>query len=164
MDTLRKYWYGWKTSSPDEKKELLNTSSFSNLVHTMYNKARIIYAEQMHTRLGFDYQTKGFEMATKLCDKGSEFWADFDEGIPHRLMKFQYAKLPKEYHDIASKIVIALNKIKEGAWAYAFCITDMPEYEAHPLRGKIIQELSCEANTYDTAATMIRAIIQLKMK
>ena len=160
MKNLRNHWYGWRTCGQDNKKDILNTRSFSDLTYKMRDKARYLFAKDIYEGREVDCEYRGSMMASSLIGIASPFWSDFDECFPHRFMDFHYAKLPTEHHEMAKKIVEVLNKMKGGAWAYALCMLNFPDYEAHPLREKIINALECEAEIYDKTINLMRTIIQ----
>jgi hypothetical protein len=97
------------------------------------------------------------KVASSLYPHAIDYWSDFEEIFPHHL---SYAKVPEEKKKIAYDIVTALNKVKGGAWAYALCLKGMPEYEAHPLRQKILDALDCSPEEYDETAGLLRTIVQ----
>jgi hypothetical protein len=71
--------------------------------------------------------------------------------------------LLEAYRETASLIVTALNKLKNGSWAYALCVKNMPNYDDHPLRSVILAEMAsvgCDAAKYDETVALMREIQQ----
>ena len=95
-------------------------------------------------------------LTTSLYVHAIDYWGDFEDMFPHH---FPYAKLPEEKKKMAYAIVTGLNKVK-GAWAYALCLKDMPDYEAHPLRQKILATVALTPQEYDETVGLMRDIIQ----
>ena len=105
----------------------------------------------------YDAYDMGDKLATGLAAYAIDYWSDFEEIFPHR---FFYYKLPEDKKMMAYTIVTALNNVRGGAWAYALCLKGMPEYEAHPLRQKILDAVPCSPEEYDETVGLMRAIIQ----
>jgi hypothetical protein len=76
--------------------------------------------------------------------------------FPHH---FPYGKVPEEKKKMAYDIVTGLNRVK-GAWAYALCLKGMPDYEAHPLRQKILDTVGLTSQEYDETVGLMREIVQ----
>ena len=161
MTAMREWWYGWQKRTQIEKENLFDTVSFQDLTMKMRAKARYRYAREIMEGKNVDCDWHGSNMASNLCAYGSPYWSDFQELFPHHFMKCHYDKLPSEHHEMAAKIVVAVNKLKGGAWAYALCLRpDYPDYEKHPLRQKILTELGCQPADYDATANLMRTILQ----
>jgi len=153
MELLREYWYGWKYFTQAEKENIIDTSSYKELVCKMHEKGGL--------------------SAEKLLGRSSIFWDDMNFKKDNIFFKFQYTKLPAEYHDFASLIVKVLNKLKEASWAFTFCVKDVPGYDSHPMRKKILAAISqditynasnADLNLYDEVVSHMRKIIQTKIE
>lgn len=153
MELLREYWYGWKYFTQAEKENVIDTASYKELVYKLHEKGGL--------------------SAEKLLGRSSIFWDDMNFKKDNIFFKFQYTKLPAEYHEFASSIVKVLNKLKGASWAFTFCVKDVPGYDSHPIRKKILTAISqdityngCNAdlNLYDEVVSHMRKIIQTKIE
>jgi hypothetical protein len=157
---LRPYWSGWRLRTPSQKDDIFDTWSFYDLTHKMRARARYRFAKEIYEGRNVDCEWHGSDMASKLASTAAPFWSDFQDIFPHHFMKYHYEKLPKEHHDTAKNIVEVLNKMKGGAWVYALCLVNFPDYEKYHMREKIIKEMKMTAEVYDSTANLMREILQ----
>lgn len=159
LTSMRPYWSGWKRRTPSEKDDIFDTCSFHDLTSKMRERARYRHAKEIHDGKNIDCDWHGSDIASKLATTAAPFWSDFQDIFPHHFMKYHYQKLPQEHHETAKRIVQGLNKMK-GAWAYALCVVEFPDYEKHHMREKILKELDIAAEVYDATAKLMRDILQ----
>ena len=152
--TMKQYWYGYaemRAKAGVHADAVANSSSY----HEMQMAMRHWAIGQCTSK--YDAYDMGDKLATGLYVHAIDYWSDFEERYPHR---FFYDKLPEDKKMMAYTIVTALNKVRGGAWAYALCLKGMPEYEAHPLRQKILDAAGLSPEEYDETVGLMRAIIQ----
>lgn len=160
LTAMRGYWSGWKRRSPVEKDDIFDTWSFHELTNKMRNRARYRFAKELCEGKNIDCDWRGTNMASNLASTAAPFWSDFQDIFPHHFMKYHYEKLPQEHHETAKRIVKGLNKIKGGAWAYALCLIEFPDYEKHAMREKILKALDMAPEVYDSTTNLMREILQ----
>ena len=131
---------------------------------TPFYESSTYYGSYKAAHYHADYNLMGDRMASRLCSIGSEYWSAFDDQCyPHQYTPTHMDFLPEANRETASLIVRALNKLKNGAWAYALCVKNMPNYNDHPLRAVILAEMEsvgCDAAKYDETAALMRDTIQ----
>ena len=152
--TMKQYWYRYaemRANAGVHADAMANSSSYHELNMAMRHWA----ISQCTTKN--DAYTMGDKVATGLYAHAIDYWSDFEDIFPHH---FSYAKIPEDKKMAAYAIVTALNKVKGGAWAYALCLKGMPEYEAHPLRQKILDAAGLSPADYDETVGLMRTIIQ----
>lgn len=146
---MKQYWYRYAEMRANvgvHADAVSNSSSYHELNMAMRRWA--------HANGESSWQAD--TLTTSLYAHAIDYWGDFEDMFPHH---FPYAKVPEEKKMMAYAIVTALNKIK-GAWAYALCLKDMPDYEAHPLRQKILDAVACSPEKYDETVGLMREMIQ----
>lgn len=151
---MKQYWYGYadmRAKAGMHADAMANSSSYHE-----FNMAMRHWAIGQCTSK-YDAYDMGDKVATGLYAHAIDYWSDFEDIFPHH---FSYSKIPEDKKTMAYAIVTALNKVKGGAWAYALCLKSMPDYEAHPLRQKILDAVDCSPEEYDETVGLMRTIVQ----
>jgi hypothetical protein len=154
---MKQYWYRYaemRAKSGVHADAVANSSSYHELSMAMRQWARAMSPTEN------DACYTGDKVASSLYTHAGDYWSDFEDIFPHHFSQDKYDKLPEDKKATAYAIVAALNKVKGGAWAYALCLKGMPEYEAHPLRQKILDAVTVSPQEYDETVGLMRTIIQ----
>jgi hypothetical protein len=113
-----------------------------------------------------DYVWAARRLADPISINLGDYWGDFERslyGNYHQFTPTAMSFLPEDARETAALIVTALNKLKNLTWAYALCVKNMPNYDDHPLRAKILAEMASvgvDAAKYDETAALMRDIVQ----
>jgi hypothetical protein len=163
IDDIRKCtsYYGLCMIMRARAKSMLDSSGGTPFYEpSTYYRGEYIAAAYHHD----DYHLMGDRMASRLSSIGSDYWSDFDDRYgSHQFTSTKMSLLLEAYRETASLIVTALNKLKNGSWAYALCVKNMPNYDDHPLRSVILAEMAsvgCDAAMYDETVALMREIQQ----
>jgi len=154
---MKQYWYRYaemRAKAGVHADAVANSSSYHELTMAMRKWARIQSPNENEAC------NNGNRVASSLYPHAGDYWSDFEDIFPHHFSQDNYAKIPEDKKMAAYAIVTALNKVKGGAWAYALCLKGMPEYEAHPLRQKILDAVDLSPAEYDETVGLMRTIIQ----
>ena len=146
---MKQYWYRYaemRANAGVHADAVCNSSSYHQLNMAMRRWAHVNGQSEWQADM----------LTSSLYVHAIDYWGDFEDMFPHH---FHYANVPEEKKKMAYDIVTALNKVK-GAWAYALCLKDMPDYEAHPLRQKILDTVGLTPQEYDETVGLMREIVQ----
>ena len=168
MQSLKHYWYGWSKYGSSEQAAIMQCKQYSEFVELMRARCRAdksqdfyepstYYGSYKEAHYHNDAEYAGLRLASTHSGLANNYFSDFGTNYDHY---FHYPNLPEDKRSTAKVIVDALNKLKGEAWAYALCLSNYPDYAAHPLRNTILAEVKLSPELYDDLIATMRQVYQ----